>query len=312
MKYNWFESASPGAKIILMFMVMFVCVMMAFVLSVYVAAPFMHKTASELFDIAKNLNSSDYNFLKYLQTVQAIALFIIPAMLLPAFFGSNYKEYLSLKKIPSAQLIILAIVFILIAVPFINFTEMVNSKMKLPQALSGLENWMKTSEHNAAVLSEGFLKVNTIGALLFNLFMMAVLPAIGEEFVFRGVFQKLLTQCFKNYHWGIIASAALFSFFHFQFYGFVPRMLLGMAFGYMLVWSGSLWVPITAHFINNAMGVIFYFLFYRKATGDALLKAGTDNHGYIYAIVSLVCVLFLLGLFHKYSKNLQENKLQHD
>ena len=266
----------------------------------------MHKSITELFTIASNLNNPDYTFLKYLQTIQAIALFILPAFILPALFGSNAKEYLSIGKTPAFRLVIIAKCITVVAIPFINLTELWNSKMKLPSALANLENWMKTSEQNAAVLSEGFLKVNTIGGLLFNLFMMAILPALGEEFVFRGVFQRLFTEWFKNYHWGIIASAALFSAFHMQFYGFIPRMLLGISFGYMLVWSGSLWVPIVAHFINNAFGIIFYFLYYKNLASDSLLKAGTQNSGYLMVIVSLIGVSILLWFFHKYSKNLQE------
>ena len=312
MNYNWFQSSSPAAKIILMFMVMFVCLMLAFVLSIIVAAPFMHKSITDLFTIASNINSPDYNFLKYLQTIQAIALFILPALMVPALFGSNYKEYLSIKKTPAFQFVIIALCITVVAIPFINITELWNSKMKLPSSFAALENWMKTSEQNAAVLSEGFLKVSTIGGLLFNVFMMAILPALGEEFVFRGVFQRLFTEWFKNYHCGIIASAALFSAFHMQFYGFIPRMLLGMSFGYMLAWSGSLWVPIIAHFINNAFGIVFYFLYYKNIASDSLLKAGTQNNGYLMAIISLISVSALLWYFHKYSKNLQEKPYQNN
>ena len=94
---------------------------------------------------------------------------------------------------------------------------------------------------------------------------MAILPAIGEELLFRGVFQRLLTEWTRNIHWGIILAALLFSFFHFEFYGFLPRFLLGVFFGYLFVWTSSIWVPILAHFTNNFIIVVYSFY---QATGN--------------------------------------------
>jgi membrane protease YdiL (CAAX protease family) len=119
---------------------------------------------------------------------------------------------------------------------------------------------MRITEEEAAKLTETFLKMPTIGSFLFNIFMIALLPAIGEEFMFRGLLQRLLKEWLGNIHLAIFISAFLFSALHMQFYGFFPRMLLGIMFGYLFYWSGSLWVPICAHFINNGSAVIFSYL----------------------------------------------------
>jgi membrane protease YdiL (CAAX protease family) len=130
--------------------------------------------------------------------------------------------------------------------------------------------------------------------LLLNLFVVAILPAIGEELIFRGAFQKLFSQLFKNKHIGIWLAAALFSAIHLQFYGFIPRMLLGAIFGYLLYWSGSLWVPIWAHFVNNAMGVTLSYLSQKGIVSEDIENIGTLEDGAVYIIASLLIVSSLL------------------
>ena len=304
MKYNWFESASPPSRVLLMLGFMVVCVIFGFVVSLIFAIPIFHMGITEIMNSASDIkNMANVQLLKYLQIFQATAFFIIPALAMPIFWGEKPSNYLQLNKKPNCYLVFIAVCLIAAAIPFINFTELLNSKMKLPEFMSGIEQWMKNSEENAGVLSENFLKVTSIGGLLVNLIMMAVLPAIGEELVFRGVFQRVFTEWFKNYHWGIIASAALFSAFHMQFYGFIPRMLLGLSFGYMLVWSGNIWIPILAHFVNNAFGVIYYYLFYKGMVTDNLQTIGTMKDGVTLAIISLVLSTGLMFVFLKYSKN---------
>ena len=99
---------------------------------------------------------------------------------------------------------------------------------------------MKNAEEEATKLREAFLNINSAFQFVIVFFMVAILPAIGEELLFRGVAQRLFSEWTKNVHWGIFISAFLFSALHMQFYGFVPRLLLGMMFSYMLEWSGSL------------------------------------------------------------------------
>src|SRR5207344_1198984 len=103
-------------------------------------------------------------------------------------------------------------------------------------------------------------KGTSVLSLAINLFIIAFLPALGEELFFRGMMQKLFSQLTKNNHLAIIITSIIFSAIHLQFYGFLPRMVLGIFLGYLLVWSGSLWLPILAHFVNNASAVLFTFL----------------------------------------------------
>ena len=309
MQYNWFEKASPLTKMLLMLILMACSVFVAFFISILLAMPFTHKSMSELFLSAADIyNLNNIGLLKYLQIVQSVALFIIPPLIVVRLFGAEPKQYLNLVKRPRIISLAIVVVIVLSAIPFINFLEDVNAKMKLPSVLSGLENWMKDSEKNAAFLSEIFLRGNGIGALSFNLLMMAILPAIGEEMVFRGVFQKLFTELCKNKHLGIIFSAALFSALHLQFYGFVPRMMLGVIFGYLLVWSGSLWVPIAAHFVNNTMGVLFYYFHNQGVVGNQLQTAGTEKGDHFLVALSAFAVIALIWLFYNYEEKFKKLK----
>jgi uncharacterized protein len=291
MTFNWFEKSSPASKILLSLAFMVCILIIGFFVGIILAVPIFGKSIFEIFSAGSNIhNDANITILKYLQTIQSISLFVIPPILLAILFGSKPTSYFKLNTKPNALYLVAASITVLAAIPFINFTEMINSKLSLPSFMSGLEHWMKDTEANATVLTESFLKTKTICGLLFNLFMMAMIPAIGEELVFRGLFQRLFTEWFKNYHWGIIASAAVFSAFHLQFYGFVPRMLLGVVFGYFLVWSGSLWLPIVAHFINNTFGVIYFYLNHNGYVGDDLDKIGTEGNMVTVIVVASILI----------------------
>jgi len=166
--------------------------------------------------------------------------------------------------------------------------------MHLPEGLSELERIMKELEDAAKETTVNFLSVDSVGGLLINLTVIALLPAIGEELLFRGVLIRLFNEWFKNIHITILVTAFLFSFIHFQFYGFFPRMLLGIIFGYLMYWSGSILLPMIAHFINNGIAVcIFYFY---KDT-DVYEKADSFGSGSADLIWVALSTAFLVLLF---------------
>ncbi|MDZ7777205.1 MAG: CPBP family intramembrane glutamic endopeptidase [Bacteroidales bacterium] len=135
------------------------------------------------------------------------------------------------------------------------------------------------------------------GALAANLLLIAVIPAIGEELFFRGVLQKVFTDWFSNAHAGIIITSVLFSALHMQFFGFLPRFVLGVLFGYYFYWSRSLWLPIFAHFINNGAAVVVAFLAARGSVDVDYEEFGSYNQESalvgIYFLLSMLLIFFV-------------------
>ena len=173
--------------------------------------------------------------------------------------------------------------------------------MKLPAFLQSVQDWMERYEKEAAALTDAFLKMDSKKDLFINLFMVGLLPAIGEEFLFRGVIQKLLRQMTGNAHSAIIITAILFSAIHMQFFGFVPRFLLGAFFGYLLYWSGSIWLPVTAHFVNNGMAVIFSWYQQRNQLPFNPDTVGSEMRDWWIVLLSTVTVVVIaFNLKRKY------------
>jgi len=123
-----------------------------------------------------------------------------------------------------------------------------------------LDKWIRETEETAAAFTKFLTNFSSFGEFLFGLLVIAVLPAIGEELAFRGMIQPAVQRLTGNIHVAIWITAAFFSAFHLQFLGFMPRLMLGAFFGYLMVWSGNLWLPILAHFANNAIGVTFIYV----------------------------------------------------
>ncbi|MGE5395598.1 MAG: lysostaphin resistance A-like protein [Candidatus Saccharibacteria bacterium] len=298
MAYTTFRGMHPFAQFMFSLFVMVVCVLLFMFVSVLIAVPFfglpeiMRSVGSTAMDTPESLN-----FLKYAQVVQSIGLFIVPPFILAWLFYGNMSEYLLIDRSSSFNNFLYTALSILLLIPLINFAGEINSKLTLPASLAGIEDWMRSMEEAAKVLTEKFLKVDSIPALLFNIFMVGVLPAIGEELLFRGVIQRIFINWTKSQHWGIWIAAILFSAFHLQFYGFLPRMLLGAMFGYLLVWTGSMWVPMLAHFINNTMGVIGYYMMDKAIISKDIEQWGTGSEQWplvLFSIVSAGGMLYLI------------------
>jgi hypothetical protein len=130
--------------------------------------------------------------------------------------------------------------------------------------------------------------------------MIGIIPAVGEELLFRGIIQRVLIQWTRNKHLGVWIAAILFSALHFQFYGFVPRALLGVMFGYMLIISGNLWLPVIAHFINNTVAVIAYYMY---DIGTIEVDPDTLGTNSAYGIAGIISLLAVITLFILLKRN---------
>jgi hypothetical protein len=260
----------------------------------------------DLSAVLSNYSDPDnIQFLKYLQTLQAIGLFIVPAFIIAFLFNPKANTYLKFNSI-SIRSVLFATIIMLASIPIINSLNVLNESMQLPDWLSGLESWMKEKEMSAQELTEAFLKMDTLGSLFFNILMIGILPSIGEELIFRGIFQRLFAEWTKNIHLGIAIAAILFSAMHMQFYGFLPRMILGVLLGYLFYWSGSIWVPILGHFVNNTTAVLIYYFYADNMTKD-IENFGAGKETFVFLILGLVVVIPLLYKFYVENKTKNTN-----
>ena len=201
------------------------------------------------------------NGLRIAQGLSSIFMFVVPPIVYYYITRkTNQMQALGFRKMKLPWLfLIVGLMLMFLALPITEQLTHWNEAMKLGPAFSRLEEYMKMLEESTEAALEKMLNADTFGGLLLNLLIIALIPAVGEELTFRGVLQQSLTRK-MNPHLAIILSAAIFSFIHFQFYGFLPRMFLGMLLGYMFYISGSLWPSILMHFVNNGTVVVLYYL----------------------------------------------------
>lgn len=207
------------------------------------------------------INHFDALNLLVFQAVQAVCAFIVPAWLVARLWNMQPLTYLHMKPMEQTDttLLLLSIATVVCAVPLINCLAYYNSRITLPESLQGLEAKMQELEERAAEMLQAFMMIGngSLVFLLINILVLAILPAIGEEMTFRGVLQSFFR---RNRHVAVWVTAFVFSFIHFQFYGFIPRMLLGALLGYALVWTDNLIYSITMHATNNTMAVLLFYI----------------------------------------------------
>jgi membrane protease YdiL (CAAX protease family) len=238
--------------------------------------------------------------LKWVQLFQSMALFLLPPLCMAYLWTQEPMKWLKMDKCQRPGVSLMAILIMLLALPAINLIGHINQQMVLPSFLEPLEQWMKMHEETAGQLTEQFLHVDTYGGLVINILLMAVLPAVAEELSFRGVLMNLFpAKGDRVPHVAIWCTAILFSAVHMQFYGFLPRMLMGALFGYALVWTGNLWVPILMHFTNNAMAVLLYFVSMRMNWDMKMIDAIGTNDTLWLGVVSLVITLVGIYAFRR-------------
>jgi membrane protease YdiL (CAAX protease family) len=311
METSYFSSRHPVVQLLMSVFILLLSYLAISIISLFPALFIYHVPFSALAGGIDYTNPDYIAFLKYLQISQAFALFIIPPIIIGWFALHDPWKFLQIRKAPESWLIGVVFIILLTALPGLNVLSSLNEGMKLPAFLAGLEDWMQRTEEKAGDLTEAFLTVDNLGGYLVNVLMIALLPAFGEEFLFRGVLQNLFGKWFRNHHWAIWITAIVFSAFHLQFYGFLPRLVLGLIFGYLVFWTGNLWYAIFAHFLNNFMPVTATFLFPERFSPDQLTGMGTGPSDWLWAIPATLVTIGALYYFYLKSRQItrQEESL---
>ena len=244
--------------------------------------------------------SNSVNGLLFMQGFQTIVLFGVTALVGVWFteeHANPFKQMLLDRRLAPRDCLI-AFLFAVVALPMISLLAEWNNGMELPSYLASLEEMMRQMEESAKVLTERFLNTSSVGMMLVNLLVMALLPAVCEEMMFRGWLQRVLGKS-VNYHTAIWVSAFVFSAIHFQFYGFIPRMLIGAALGYLYYYTGSLWASVLAHFVNNASAVLVAFVSYNGLVAFDFEQLGVGDKWYVAVASVAVCVTLMSRLQRK-------------
>lgn len=278
------------------------------------------------------INHADTGTLLLMQAMQAIGLFIVPALVVAYLWSEEPLQWLGLavesgewreesgkRNVGSGRLdrrlALLSVGIMVTAIPLINCLVAWNESIRLPESMRGIEQLMQHMEQQAEQVLQGFMTYRN-GAwwvLVVNLIVLAVLPGVGEEMAFRGVLQQLMQrsngsqskqiqQIDVRQHVAVWVTAFVFSFVHFQFYGFIPRLLMGALLGYAFAWSGRLGYSMIMHVTNNALSVIVFYLgTYVWHLPQAEIDAIGTQHTWWLTLVCTPVMAVLLFLFYKRS-----------
>lgn len=248
-------------------------------------------------------DTSDVANLRIAQLIQSFGVFIFPPLIFAYLKDGDVSGWLKFNKWPDYVLVLTGILIVFAAVPVVNRMIAVNEMIVFPESWRNFESLLKEQEESLKSITGKMLSAGSISALIRNLLLMALLPAIGEELFFRGGLQRMLGEKL-NPHVAVLLTALIFSVFHMQFYGLIPRFFLGAVLGYLFLFSGNIWVPVVAHFANNALAIIFHYLQENKLSNFNPEVPGKEGDITV-ALISLLLVIvfiFLIAFRQRSSK----------
>ena len=207
-------------------------------------------------DFAQDSMQQSVLFLQYSQFITAICVFLFPALSTAWLCSDQPKDFLCVRAFPDIRMLILLCLTMLLLSPTVSLTGYFNTQIHLPPSMATIEEWMKSAEDHVNAFSQKMIAEKGVIAYVINMIVIAVAAAVTEEFIFRGALLRIIQRKTQNHHLAIWIVAIIFSAIHFQFYGFVPRMILGAYLGYLVYWTQNIWVPVFAHFFHNAATLI--------------------------------------------------------
>ena len=255
--------------------------------------------------IVLDINPSRIADMYYAITLQDVLAFIIPAIAAMAICYHTPLRVMGLNNAPSWKGIVAALAVCAVSLPAMNWIVDWNQNIHLPESLSELEGIMREMEDAAEAVTKIMMTGESVGTLLLNLCVVAFLAGLSEEIFFRGSLLKMLTPDDRRIHLLIWVVAIIFSAIHMQFYGFIPRMLLGAWFGYLFIWTRSLWVPIIAHALNNSIVVVATWLESRGLiNSESIDNIGLASNGSFpwLALASAILTIVFIVFFKNWIK----------
>lgn len=289
------KAKSAGSQFLILISIAMVSFFLLGLLGTIVLSAITGINVVELADISK-MNFSKpgiISFIRGMQVVQFISLFLVPSLICAHLFSTDGKNYLGLKTPSNKFYFLVGVAIMLISIPLVNWLGELNKNFHFS---TEVDSWMKRSEDEAAKTVQALLSKHTVKDLMLNIFFIAGLAAVGEELLFRGMVQRLLIKMFKTPWPGIIITAFLFSAMHMQFYGFLPRFLLGILLGAIYWYSGSLWTAILAHFVYDGLLIVLVYFNPAMLNDETSVKL---NNLALVGSISFAGVILLLEWMRK-------------
>jgi membrane protease YdiL (CAAX protease family) len=236
--------------------------------------------------------------MKIIQSITAIIGFLVPALITANVMNRQPIKLLGFRPKITARQVILVCAIMLTALAVSTGLSYLNEMIPIDPSWKARFDRLE-NEYNEQV--EAIIGLNSTGEYILALIVMAFLPALCEEALFRGGLQNFLTRSTKMPWLSIIIVSLLFSAAHFSYYGFLPRLFLGIMLGAIFYYSGNLWLSIIAHFINNAIAITIIYAY--KLQGKSLKDAFSNNSGSWWGLLVLPLVVMLLIYLQKISRS---------
>lgn len=290
---------SAGQSLLTLLFIAFLGVFLAQFIALLTALPFFGFDIARIYDVMTDPTGDPaaHNILLFIQGVSSLLAYgVFPYFFLRSVehqpFSAVSPKW-GLSPIPVMLTIGILYTFLVVDARVIEW----NANLNFPPEL---ETSLRQMEDTAMVATKVITDMNGIGDFLIVLLVIAVIPALVEEFLFRGLIQNYLHRLSGNPHVAIWIAALIFSAVHLQFYGFIPRVLLGALFGYLFYYSGNLSVPILAHFLNNGFSLVLVYVM-----GDEVIEGtdgGPEKLPWSFTIVALVGLIILFYYFRGYHR----------
>lgn len=231
--------------------------------------------------------------LVFIQGVTSIGAFVVaPLYYISRFEERNFSAYFNNKGLalfPAMLTAALVLVFMVVNSIFIEW----NLNITFPDFMADFGEWARVKEDELQRITEFITSFEDTSYFVLVIFVVAIIPAVGEELLFRGLIQKSFTQITGNVHIAIWTAAILFSAFHMQFFGFVPRLLLGAFFGYLYAFSGNLFYAMLAHFVNNGFTLFMVYLYQQEVTQFDIENTESISWNTVFIFLIIGTVLFI-------------------
>lgn len=292
MKSDLLRNLGPGTQLMFVILIAFVCLFMMQITAFLIIRPIWQVNIFDDVDVLMKLETAEsIHITKILQVFNQLGMFLIPALVFKKLFGSPERNFFVLRQKQSSSVWPMAAVFFILAFPFINLIHIANLQIPVPEEM-------------AAGDADSALKLmKLIGGggdvLILNFFVYALIPALAEEFLFRGVVLRQIALSTRNMHVAVWVSAALFSFIHSEITVFIPRLLMGAMLGYMFVWTGNIWVGVVAHFFNNLFTIILLNGIINGTIDKKFEMLGAFQEDLPYLIPSIILTIILAYLLYK-------------